>query len=166
MTGDARLLNSSACWSDAEHALTRALALDPHNINAAYHLAVTYISSTGDIRRARRTWEGIPENKMNVSPYGIVISQMIGEAVYLDVLERHFADALKAWDVAPTNTGEGRLRQLKARVAIQVLAGQNTAAKPECDQARAVLEAQLSPAASGRPHLVNRVSLGLYLPRT
>ena len=131
-------------WSEAERALTRALALDPHNINAAYHLAVTYISSTGDIGRARRAWEGIPENKMNVSPYGIVISQMIGESVYLDVLERHFADALKAWDVAPTNTAEGRLNQLNARVAIQVLAGQNTAAKQECEQARALLEAQLA----------------------
>ena len=131
-------------WSEAERALTRALALDPHNINAAYHLAVTYISSTGDIRRARRAWEGIPENKMNASSYGIVIPQMIGESVYLDVLERHFADALKAWDVAPSNTAEGRLNQLKARVAIQVLAGQNTAAKPECEQARVVLEAQLA----------------------
>src|SRR6266513_2316796 len=131
-------------WSDAEQALSRALALDPHNINAAYHLAVTYINSTGDIRRARWAWEGVPEGKGQVSPYGIVISQMIGEKVYLDVLERHFADALKAWDVAPTNTAEGRLRQLKARVAIQVLAGQTAAAKPDCEQARALLEAQLA----------------------
>ena len=30
----------------------------------------------------------------------IVISQMIGEPVYLDVLERHFPEALKAWDGA------------------------------------------------------------------
>jgi len=56
---------------------------------------------------------------------------MIGESVYLNVLERHFADALKAWDVAPSNTAEGRLNQLKARVAIQVLAGQTAAAKPD-----------------------------------
>ncbi len=69
---------------------------------------------------------------------------MIGEKVYLDVLERHFADAHKAWDVTPTNTAEGRLRQLEARVAIRVLAGQNTAAKSECEQARALLEAQLA----------------------
>jgi tetratricopeptide (TPR) repeat protein len=81
---------------------------------------------------------------MNVSPYGILISQMIGESVYLNVLERHFADALKAWDVAPSNTAEGRLNQLKARVAIQVLAGQTAAAKPDCEQARTLLEAQLA----------------------
>jgi serine/threonine protein kinase/tetratricopeptide (TPR) repeat protein len=131
-------------WSEAERALTRALALDPHNINAAYHLGASYISSTGDIQRARRAWEGVPDAKGQVSPYGILISQMIREDVYLDVLERRFAEALKAWDLRPTDTAEGRLRQLKARIGIQLLAGQNAAAKPECEQARASLEAQLA----------------------
>ena len=131
-------------WSEAEHALTRGLALDPHHVGAAFHLALTYINSTGDIRRARKAWEGVPEEKTNVSPFEIVISEMIGESVYLDVLERHYDDALKAWDVAPTNTAEGRLNQLKARVGIQLLAGQKAAAKPECEQARALLEAQLA----------------------
>jgi TolB-like protein/predicted Zn-dependent protease len=131
-------------WSEAERAYTRALALDPHNINAAFHLAVTYINSTGDIRRARQASEGISEAKGQVSPYGIVISQMIGEMpAYLDVLERRFSDALKAWDVRPTNTAEERLNKLKARVGIQVIAGQNAAAKPECEEARTLLEAQL-----------------------
>ncbi len=131
-------------WSEAERALTRALALDPHNINAAYHLGASYISSTGDIQRARRAWEGVPDAKGQVSPYGILISQTIREDVYLDVVERHFADALKAWDSRPTDTAEGRLKQLKARVGIQLLAGQNAAAKPDCEQARALLEAQLA----------------------
>ena len=70
-------------WSEAEPALTRALALDPHNINAAYHLAQTFANSAGDIRRARQAWEGIPDAKGQVSQYGILISQMIREDVYL-----------------------------------------------------------------------------------
>jgi len=131
-------------WSEAERALTRALALDPHNINASFHLAQTYINSTGDIPRARQAWEGIPEGKGQVSPYGIVISQMIRETVYLDVLERRFTDALKAWDALPTNTAEERLNKLKARVGIQVIAGQRGAAKSEAEQARVLLEAQLA----------------------
>jgi len=131
-------------WSEAERALTRALALDPHSINAAYHLGASYISSTGDIQRAGRAWEGVPDAKGQVSPYGILISQMIREDVYLDVLERRFDDALKTWDLRPTDTAEGRLRQLNARIGIQVLAGQTAAAKPECEQARALLEAQLA----------------------
>ena len=131
-------------WNEAEQALSRALALDPHNINAAYHLAQTYTNSTGDIQRARRASEGVQGAKGQVSPYGILISQMIREDVYLDVLERHFPDALRAWDEVPGNFPDERLRQLKARVGIQVLAGQNVAAKSECDQARVLLEAQLA----------------------
>jgi TolB-like protein/Tfp pilus assembly protein PilF len=132
-------------WSEAEHSLTRALALDPHNINAAFHLSVTYINGTGNIRRAREAEEAALEQpKGQVSPYGIVISQMINEKVYLDVLERRFADALKAWDVLPTNTAEGRLNKLKARVGIQVLTGQKTAARFEAEQARTLFEAQLA----------------------
>ncbi|PYI41319.1 MAG: hypothetical protein DMF12_10635 [Verrucomicrobia bacterium] len=131
-------------WNEAERALGRALALDPQNINAAYHLAQTYTNSTGDIQRARRASEGVQGAKGQVSPYGILISQMIREDVYLDVLERHFPDALRAWDEVPGNFRDERLRQLKARVGIQVLAGQNVAAKSECDQARVLLEAQLA----------------------
>jgi len=130
-------------WSDAEQALSRALALDPHNINASYHLGVTYINGSGDIQRARRVWEEGPEDpKGQVSQYGVLISQIVREDVYLDVLERHFADALKASDVAPTDTADGRLRKLKSRIGIQVLASQNAAATPLCEQARVLLEAQ------------------------
>ncbi len=69
---------------------------------------------------------------------------MIDQRVYLDVFEKHFADALKAWDKVPTNTPETRLRQLEARVGIQVLAGQGAAAKSECEQTRTLLEARLA----------------------
>jgi TolB-like protein len=131
-------------WSDAEHALTRALALDPNNINASFHLGVSYINGTGDIQRARRLWEAEPKDatKGQVSPYGIVISQMIGEDVYLDVLGRHFADALKVWELRPSGTPEERLNKLRARIGIQVLAGQSAAARPQCEQARLLLESQ------------------------
>jgi len=131
-------------WSEAERALSRAVALDPHNINAGYHLAQTYVNSGGDISRARQAWEGIPDNKTHFSPYGIVISQMISETAYLDVLERRFAQALNVWDMVPTNTPDAQLRQLDARIGIQMLAGQKAAAKSEAEQARALVEARLA----------------------
>jgi TolB-like protein/Tfp pilus assembly protein PilF/class 3 adenylate cyclase len=132
-------------WSDAEHELTHALALDPHSALAARFLARTYISSTGDIRRARRAFEGVPaESKLNLPNDWGNIAVMIDERVYLDVLEKHFADALKAWDVASSNTPQARLRQLEARVGIQVLAGQGVVAKLECEQTRTLLEARLA----------------------
>jgi TolB-like protein/Flp pilus assembly protein TadD len=136
-------------WSDAEHWLKHALALDPHHVGAAYRLNLTYIASTGDIQRARRAWEGIPNDKTDVgegpaSPYEIIIPQMVGEIEYLDVLERHFPEALKPWDAAPTDTAEGCLVRLKARIGIQVLAGQSAAAKSEAEEARALLEPRLA----------------------
>jgi len=131
-------------WGDAEHSLSRALAIDPHNTLAARFLARTF-SSTGDIRRARQAFEGVPvESKLTFPNDWGTIAVMIDERVYLDVLERRFADALKAWDVAPSHTSEARLRQLEARVGIQVLAGQCAAAKSECEQTRTLLEARLA----------------------
>jgi TolB-like protein/Tfp pilus assembly protein PilF len=132
-------------WSDAEHELTHALALDPHSALAARFLARTYISSTGDIRRARRAFEGVPaESKLNLPNDWGIIAVMVDERVYLDVLEKHFGDALKAWDVASSNTPAARVRQLEARVGIQVLAGQGAVAKLECEQTRTLLEALLA----------------------
>ena len=131
-------------WGDAEHSLSRALAIDPHNTLAARFLARTF-SSTGDIRRARQAFEGVPvESKLTFPNDWGTIAVMIDERVYLDVLERRLADALKAWDVAPSHTSEARLRQLEARVGIQVLAGQCAAAKSECEQTRTLLEARLA----------------------
>jgi TolB-like protein/Flp pilus assembly protein TadD len=132
-------------WSDAEHALARALVLDPHNAQAASFLARTYTNSTGDIGRARRAFERVPADSKIIAPAGWGhIATMVDERVYLDVLERHFADALKAWDTLPTNIPEARLYQLMARVGIQVLAGQGAVAKSECEQTRALLEARLT----------------------
>jgi TolB-like protein len=133
-------------WSDAEHWLKHALALDPHHVGAAYRLDLTYIGSSGDIQRARQAWEGVPEERgrITVGAYEIVIAQMIEERVYLDVLERQFSEALKAWEVPAANTAEARLVQLEARIGIQVLAGQNVAAKPECEEALPLLEAELA----------------------
>jgi hypothetical protein len=94
------------------------------------------------------------ENKLNFNPneWG-AIAVMVDERVYLGVFQKHFADALKAWDVASSNISEARLRQLEARAGIQVLAGQGAAAKPECEQTRALLEARLA----ARPE--DRISL-------
>jgi tetratricopeptide (TPR) repeat protein len=153
-------------WSEAKSALSRALALDPHNINAGFHLAQTYVNGTGDIPRAKQAWEGIPEPKGQVSPYGLVISQMVRETIYLDVLERRFADALKGCDTLPTNTAEERLNKLKARIGIQVLAGQDAAARSEAEQARALLEAQRAERVPRDPTVLTRIGLGLRLPRS
>ena len=136
-------------WSDAEHENSRALALDPRDVQGRAFLAATYINSTGDIPRAKRAFEGVLAGSELVgggagrANLGTIYS-LIGMRAYLDVLEKHFADALKAWDTVPTNTAEANLRRLDARVGIQVLAGQGAVAKSECEQARTLLEARLA----------------------
>jgi TolB-like protein len=149
--------NSLRRWRDAEQALTRALALDPHYALAADFLARTYVNSAGDVRRAKQAYEGVPtESRTPPAPATgwSGVSSMIDERVYLDVLERHFADAIKAWDTLPTNAPEARLRQLEARIGIQVIAGQGELAKSECEQARALLEARLAERSEDRASMV------------
>jgi len=132
-------------WSDAEQSQKRALALDPHFGDAAQLLAITYVNSTGDILRARKVYEELQEERaINVNSGTGNIADLIGHRVYLDVIERHFADALKAWDVPLANTPEARLRQLEARVGIQLLGAEGAAARSECEQTRALLEARLA----------------------
>jgi len=132
-------------WSYAEHELTHALALDPHDAEAGVFLALTYINSAGDIQHAKQAFEGVPAQSALTGPsaWG-VIAVIINPRVYLDVFERHFADALEAWDKAPANIPDARLRQLEARVGIQLLAGQRAAAKSDCEETRALLEARLA----------------------
>ncbi|KAF5408355.1 MAG: hypothetical protein Udaeo2_15060 [Candidatus Udaeobacter sp.] len=142
-------------WSDAEQSLKRALAIDPHFEDAAQFLAITYLNSTGDIPRARKVYEKLQEERaINVNSGTGNIADLIGQGVYLDVIERHFADALKAWDLPLANTPEARLRQLEARVGIQVLAAEGAVARPECEQTRALLEARLAERPEDRSSLI------------
>jgi Tfp pilus assembly protein PilF len=145
-------------WSDAEQSLKRALAIDPHFGDAAQFLARTYVNSTGDIPRARKVYDELQElqeeRAINVNSSTGNIADLIGHRVYLDVIDRHFADALKAWDIPSGDTPEARLRQLEGRVGIQVLAGQGAVEKPECEQTRALLEARLAERPEDRNSLV------------
>jgi TolB-like protein/Tfp pilus assembly protein PilF len=142
-------------WSDAEQSLKRALAIDPHFEDAAQFLAITYLNSTGDIPRARKVYEKLQEERaINVNSGTGNIADLIGDGVYLEVIERHFADALKAWDLPLANTPEARLRQLEARVGIQVLAAEGAVARPECEQTRALLEARLAERPEDRNSLI------------
>jgi tetratricopeptide (TPR) repeat protein len=68
---------------------------------------------------------------------------IIGIWVYLDVIERRFADAFQALEKEVINDDLGRLHQLAGRVALRVLAGQTDAAKSAAKEARPLLEARL-----------------------
>jgi TolB-like protein len=140
-------------WKEAERYASRALAIDPNNF-LAIAAQINARLNRGDIEGARQalhiTTERIPLPVIGAGgggPAGAAgatnVSAVIGGfPVYLHVIARRFADALTFWDTAPELKSASHSRRLSARVAIQVLAGQ--AAKAEAEEARVLLEKQLS----------------------
>jgi TolB-like protein/Tfp pilus assembly protein PilF len=143
--------NALRLWKDAERAELRALAVDPHNTQAAMFLVFTRLTTTGDVASARRALDDFPEVVKGIpggagGPRGATgpgdIGAVIGGPVYLDVIERRFTDAFQAVEKRVINDDRARLQQLAGRVAIQVLAGEPEAAKSMGEEALPLLEAR------------------------
>jgi tetratricopeptide (TPR) repeat protein len=139
-------------WKDAERAELRALAIDPHNTLAALFLLGTRLNATGDVDSARQPLDGFPEVIKGIpggagGPRGATgagdVSAVIGWPLYLDVIERRFTDAFQAVEKEVVNDDRAHLRQLAARVAVRVLAGEPEAAKSAGEEALPLLEARL-----------------------
>jgi TolB-like protein/Tfp pilus assembly protein PilF len=135
-------------WKDAERAELRALAIDPHHAQAALDLLRTRLNATGDVGSARRALDGFPEaiKSLNLIGRGATafgdVGAIIGNWVYLDVMERHFTDAFQAFEKDMGNDDRAHLRQLAGRAALRVLAGQPEAAKSAGEEALPLLEAR------------------------
>src|SRR5256886_2557419 len=136
-------------WKDAESAELRALAIDSHNTIAAAFLLITRVNGTGDVDSAQRVFDGFLEDTKNrlvgqgAAGYGAGgdLAAVLGMPVYLDVIERHFTDALRALEKRTSNND--RLQQLFPRVVLRLLAGQTEAAKSTGEEALPLLEARL-----------------------
>jgi len=134
---------------DAEQAELRALAIDPHNTIAAAFLLITRVNGEGDVDSARRAFDGFSEDTKNrlagqgARGYGAGgdVAAVLGMAVYLDVIERRFTDALQTLEKRTSNND--RLQQLFPRVVLPLLAGQAEAAKSTGEEALPLLEARL-----------------------
>jgi TolB-like protein/Flp pilus assembly protein TadD len=143
--------NALRLWKDAERAELRALAIDPRNTLAALFLLGNRLNGTGDVDSARRPLNGFPEMIKAIpggasGPRGATgageISAVTGWPVYLDVIERRFADALQAIEKNVVNDDRAHLQQLAARVAVRVLAGDTEAARSAGEEALPLLEAR------------------------
>jgi TolB-like protein/Tfp pilus assembly protein PilF len=143
--------NMLRLWKDAERAELRALAIDPHNTQAAMFLVLTRLTTTGDVDSARRALDDFPEVIKGVpggagGPRGATgagdVSTVIGWPIYLDVTERRFTDAFQAVEKREINDDRAHLQQLAGRVAIRVLAGDPEAAKSMGEEALPFLEAR------------------------
>ena len=138
-------------WKDAERAELRALAIDPHNTQAAMFLVGTRLATTGDVDSARRALDDFSEVIKDIpggagGPRGATgagdLSAVIGWPAYLDVTERRFTDAFQAVEKRVVNDDRAHLQQLAGRVAIRVLAGEPEAAKSLGEEALPLLEAR------------------------
>jgi TolB-like protein/Tfp pilus assembly protein PilF len=135
-------------WNDAERAELRALAIDPHNAQAALLLAAGRFLGTGDVDSARRFLDDFPEVTKGIGgpPAG---SQAVGNVgrilglTYFDVIERRFTDALQVFETEVTKDARSHLQQLAGRATVCVLAGQPDAAKSAGEEALPLLEARL-----------------------
>ena len=143
--------NMLRLWKDAERAELRALAIDPHNTQAAMFLVGTRLTTTGDVASARRALDDFPELIKGIpggagGPRGATgagdVSAVIGWPAYLDVIERRFTDAFQAVEKRVVNDDRAHLQQLAGRVAIRVLAGEPEAAKSMGEEALPLLEAR------------------------
>jgi tetratricopeptide (TPR) repeat protein len=132
-------------WKDAQRAELRALAIDPHNALSALDLLSTRLNATGDVASARRAFDGFPEGINFID--SVVdrgdVARSIDARVYLDVMERRFADAFQALEKKVANNDLGRLHQLAGLVAVRVLAGEPEAAKSVARGVLPLLEAGL-----------------------
>src|SRR4029453_5786567 len=117
-------------WKDAERAELRALAIDPHNTQAAMFLVLTRLTTTGDVDSARRGLDDFPEVIKGIpggagGPRGATgggdVSAVIGWPVYLDVIERRFTDAFQAVERRVVNDDRHHLKHLAGSVAIPLL---------------------------------------------
>ena len=138
-------------WKDAERAELRALAIDPHNTQAAMFLVLTRLTMTGDVASARRALDDFPEVIKGIpggagGPRGATgagdVGAVIGWPVYLDVIERRFTDAIQAVEKRVVNDDRAHLQQLAGRVAIRLMAGEPEAAKSMGEEALPLLEAR------------------------
>jgi TolB-like protein/Tfp pilus assembly protein PilF len=130
-------------WKETERAARHTLELDPHSAEAMRALLDGILRGSGDINEAQRVLATFPaENKILVpSDFGDVATVM-GDRAYVFVLARDFKAALKIWEAAGSATIDQR-RQLSARVAIRVLAGDLNGAEAETEKARQLLEERL-----------------------
>jgi TolB-like protein/thioredoxin-like negative regulator of GroEL len=140
-------------WDEAERYASRALALEPGTFTAIAAQYNARLNGHGDIEGARRALDAAPRDRVfpaiagGSAPSGSSVGSTAsvvtgGNAVYIHVIERRFADALALWDTLPELKPAPRSVRLAARVAIQVLAGQ--ASKSEAEEARLLLEEQLN----------------------
>jgi TolB-like protein/Tfp pilus assembly protein PilF len=126
-------------WNEAKRAGLRALALDPHSSLGLQTTIFASLYGTGDVDEAKRTLANYPAAG-RIADFQVIAGAP--PAVYLKVIERDFAGALKLCETEVADLGEERSR-VAGRAAIHVLAGDTASAHDEIARAQRLLESRL-----------------------
>jgi TolB-like protein/Tfp pilus assembly protein PilF len=130
-------------WKEAERAARHTLELDPHSLEGMRALLDSIVRGSGDVNEAQRVLATFPaENKILLTSDDGDVPNVMGNRAYVFVLAREFKAALRGWEAAGSTAIDQR-RQLSARVAIRVLAGDFIGAQAETEKARQLLEERL-----------------------
>ncbi|MBV8740360.1 MAG: TIR domain-containing protein, partial [Sinobacteraceae bacterium] len=129
-------------YADAQRVLVRALALDPAVMQAVRLLATDSIDGYGDIVRAAQVLAAAPPGLLPQVAHLAADVGEIDQRIYLQVLQRRFPEALKAWSRISTS-GDQRIRQLFGQITVRLIAGQRSQARSDCSELRQSLDEQL-----------------------
>jgi TolB-like protein len=130
-------------WQDAERVGRYALSVDPADVIGMRALLLAILNGSGDIKRAVGVLATFPStNDLISSSASGSVPNVTGDRAYTFVIARDFEAALKVWETA-ANTAADQRRQLSARAAIRVLAGDFTGAQADAEKARQLLEERL-----------------------
>jgi TolB-like protein len=131
-------------WNEAERVELRALAMDPHNVVATTLLCRNRLNGAGDINSARRVFEAFPETiRTSAISFQGDVTAITGMRPYLDLIEKHFIEAVQTFEKEVGNSDPGHLQKLAVRTIVRVLAGEIEAAKSAGEEARPLLEARI-----------------------
>ncbi|PYI78691.1 MAG: hypothetical protein DMF04_02375 [Verrucomicrobia bacterium] len=131
-------------WTKAQSALRGAIAIDPREVLGMRGLLLSIVNANGDVPEALRVLASYPsDSKLIVNSNIGDVTGVTGERAYMFVLARDYQTALKIWESAPVASAVDERRQIAARVAIQVIAGDLPSAQADAERARPLLEQRL-----------------------
>jgi TolB-like protein/class 3 adenylate cyclase/regulator of sirC expression with transglutaminase-like and TPR domain len=132
-------------WLEAQPPLKAAIALDPHNVLSMRGLLLTILNGSGDIQEGLKVLATYPpDSKLIVNSTIGDITGVTGDGAYTYVLAREYPAALRTWENATTTSQAEECRQLAARAAIRVIAGDFAGAQMVAEKAKPILEQRLS----------------------
>lgn len=132
-------------YSQAVRQLKNALAVDPNYLDAHDFFVRALLFGFANSKQARAVfgpsieWRIAAANRLAGDAYNL-----IGPRAYTDMFSRHFRAALRDLHTEPATTDKEHLIKRVARVAIEMIAGQQVAIRPECEKLKPLVDAELA----------------------